>query len=113
MHEVRDSAIRAMDLIIAGRMKHKDDQALFQALQSLKSEHISILREYIAHATDDTLFSFLRMIEEKQNFDLIAYTSEDKKEFVSLKAISDLLFSELYTDEGWIAKYSAYPPSIK
>jgi len=111
--DVRDDAVHILNLTMTGKMKHPEDQAMFAALQHFSASQIQTLEQYILNAIDGATFRFLRLIEEKDTLDLIAYTSEDKKEFVSLKAISDLLFSELYTDEGWIAKYSAYPPSIK
>jgi hypothetical protein len=51
------------------------------------------------------------MIENSEEFDLIK-TSNSGNE-LSLREISDGLCGELYTEDGWIERFSKYPPSIK
>lgn len=51
------------------------------------------------------------MIEQNEEYDLIKYT-DDEKSFVSLRDISDGLSGELYTEDGWIEKFSTYKTTV-
>ena len=94
-------------------MKSPDSVTLYEKTKDLPEDILQLLQAFVYDSVDSIMHHFLWMIEEQESLDLITYEDDDKKHFLSLKDLSDGLCGELYTDEGWIAKYSAYPPSIK
>lgn len=66
---------------------------------SLSSDDIEIVRWLIPEIVDVSLHNMLFMIEENDDIELL-FENEN------LKEISDGLAGELYTEDGWIDKFS-------
>ena len=110
VREVRDSTVRVHSLIMDGKMNSKENLELHQLVASESSEKREIAERYVRNAVDNAIHNFLWMIEQYEEFDLI-YRDGDK--VISLRDISDGLCGEPLTEEGWIARFSKYPPSIE
>lgn len=110
---VRDRVLANIDKILSGHMGGKENQILYTKAKNLSTEQQELIREYSRESVDSTLHYFLWMFEQYEEYDLIKYLDTKTKQFVSIRDASDGLYGELYTEEGWIEKFSKYPPSIE
>lgn len=107
MKVVRDDALEDFEMIFEGKMKTREAKLLFEFLQA--NPHCrEIVETAVAYAVDKSIHKFLRLFETNDEFSLSALESS---EVINLNLVSDGLAGELYGD-GWIFKYSEYPPSI-
>ncbi|MCF7360839.1 hypothetical protein L3V23_01845 [Vibrio sp. A1-b2] len=106
MSEVRDEAIEKYEMIAQGKIRSKSAQDLNSKLSKLDDEQLSLVREVVVSSVDDVLHNLLWMIE--QSGDQITLTCNDENNAVNIHTISDGLSGEMYTEDGWIAKYSRY-----
>jgi hypothetical protein len=107
---VRDDAICDYEQLESGELKPPDDQDLHRRLRSLPKEHIALVREIAIRMVDQTLHNCLWMLEGGEGLELLFKTGDG--EVVNLTELSDGLAGELYSEEGWIAKFSKYPPTL-
>lgn len=112
VEKVRDEAIDVMCLVLRGQMNSQESKELYAEARFLSPEQINLVERFIRHTVDNTLHHFLWMIEQEDDVDLVVYETDDKKP-ISLKEISDGLCGEPYTEDGWIERFSQFPPSIK
>jgi len=78
----------------------KDKMELFQ---SFSDNEKKIVKEYIFELISGTLFDFLRIFEEHEEFKIVY--EEDGKQ-VNLNKISEMLKAEPIIDNGWIQRFS-------
>lgn len=113
MEHCRDSALEVFHATLEGKMKSPDCVNLYQRSLNFSDENKTILKDFVYSFIDNTIHHFLWELEDNYEFDLIYYKDKEKnpKDFVSLPEISDGLCGEPLTEDGWIEKYSKYPPS--
>jgi hypothetical protein len=112
MYDVRDYCLDQFNNSIT-KEAHTERKKLFKKnFNQLSPEEQEFVKNIALEMVDSALHYFLWMIEQNEEYDLINYT-DNKENFVSLRDISDGLCGELYTEDGWIEKYSKYPPSIE
>ena len=99
--EVRDGTIDSMNKMIDGTMKGTTAKLIRKKIAILNEEQIEVLKELILEIVDCSLDSMLFMIEGDPELQLIF-------QGVDLKEVSDGLSGELYTEDGWIQKFSEY-----
>jgi len=104
MLEVRDRAINEWTGIIEGRMKSPISQKIFEKLQHLQPEDKIYLKQLFSEVVDTTLHFLLSLVEESEQIDIVFHA--DSGETLNIKEISDGLAGELYTEDGWIARFS-------
>ncbi|WP_102263976.1 epimerase [Mesobacillus jeotgali] len=98
---VRDEAIEQWDMTIQGKMKSEESQRLYNLISlSGQSELINTL---VPKIVDTTLHHLLWTLEQDESIDV---TINDGNKPVSIKDISDGLAGELYTEDGWINRFS-------
>lgn len=107
--EVFDASLERLNNIVDGNVKAPKLLTLHQELKNVDKNNVDIMRNFAKECIQNTLHNFLWMIEQSDGFDLVAKIDDQT---TSLKEISDGLCGELYTKEGWIEKYSKYPPTI-
>jgi hypothetical protein len=103
IREVRDQSIMDWDMLLDNKMKGARAERLRQFLASLHSEELHALRRLVPQVVDTTLHYLLLMIEETG---LRVSVQMPSGELQDLKEISDGLPGELYSDQGWIARFS-------
>lgn len=103
MEWVRDWSIEELDNLIHGNEKAPEQKKLGRQFKSLSSVSEEALEKLVPIAVDITLHYFLWLIEENQNLDLVLKTPNGIQ---SLKSESDGLSGELYSSNGWIARFS-------
>lgn len=100
IEEIRDISIEDMDKMIEGTMKGEDSKIIFEKILNFTDEQKDILKFVVSITVDKVLDSFLFMIEQHENIGLL-YKG------INLNEESDGLSGELYTEDGWIQKYTS------
>jgi hypothetical protein len=102
--EVRDRAIVRVLSILGGTLQRPGAQVLHEQLRSLSSDERNAVEMLSIEAVDSTLHRLLLLLEESNLMDCRLATNAQS---VSLKDASDGLAGELYSDAGWIARFSS------
>ena len=103
MLEVRDRTIRNWDMILDGKMKGSVAQQVRDKMLNFNREQIEVLKWLIPQIVDLNLHNLLAMVEEHNEIKLGVYDGETNK---NINEISDGLAGELYTEDGWIKRFS-------
>lgn len=101
MQRVRDEAIEQWEMTLKGKMKNENSQRLYNLATA--SGQSQLINELVPQIVDTTLHHLLWTLEQEDSID-ISVSNDDKK--ASLKALSDGLPGELYTEDGWISRFS-------
>ena len=101
MTEVRDLTIEKYEDIAKGKIKSQVGIELNKKLILFNDEQKQIISSLIKYSIDETLHNFLHMIEQNDDVDILV----DKE---NVKTISDGLCGELYSEDGWVNRYSNY-----
>jgi hypothetical protein len=104
--EVRDRVIDRIYSILGGRLKSVGGQTMHEALSAMSSTEREVAKQFAIETVDATLHRFLVLIEQS---DMIDVRVKSFGEVVQLREISDGLAGELYSDQGWIARFSKQP----
>ena len=110
--EAYDHPRTGLKQIIRGEAKTFPRLAPFcEQFEKLDTQGKEVFEELIAQYMEESLFNFLRMIEENEEYSL---TYRDSKgELFNLGEMSDSLFAELPGELGWIGKFSRFHQSQK
>lgn len=100
IEETRDISIRNMNKRIDGTMKGEESQIIYKKIAGFTDEQKEILKFVVSETVDNVLDSFLFMVEQHENISLLYNDTNLNEE-------SDGLSGELYTEDGWIEKYSS------
>ncbi|CAM4503942.1 hypothetical protein FHS16_004556 [Paenibacillus endophyticus] len=100
MSGVRDQSISFWDKLIEGKMRGSMSKKISE---SYSTEQLEILTDIISQVVDTTLHNLLWTIEQEDQIHLKVQLDEDA---IDIKEASDGLAGELYTEDGWIIKYS-------
>lgn len=82
----RDRTVKESIDILEGKSKDRISKVISKNLQNLSVEQRAAVENFLIDAVDGALDNFLWMIEQSEEFDLIAY---DDKGIYSLDQISD------------------------
>jgi predicted PhzF superfamily epimerase YddE/YHI9 len=101
---VRDKAILEWDMIVDGKMKDASSKEIKKNLMKFNAEQIDLVRRLIPQIVDTTLHHLLWTLEQEKSIDVAVKT--DSEVVPSIREISDGLAGELYTEDGWIMRFS-------
>ena len=102
---VRDYTISEWDRdIVRKNATVRAGKILYEKFKNCTPEQLELIRWLIPQVVDTTLHYFLCMFEQEENID-IAVTL-DGEYIERLQDISDGLCGELYTEDGWISRFS-------
>lgn len=104
MEEVRDRAIREMDMTLSGHMKGESAQRIRKVLRGFSAEDIEALKWLLPQVVDATIHHLLWTLETEETINVTVSIGEETSE--SLREVSDGLCGEVYGEDGWIALYS-------
>lgn len=110
MTNVRDDTFSYLQRLLSGQMADVASAKVYGDLQKLSPKDMELLERVLALAVDGSLARFLNFIDE---FGIALLFRTRTGEAVDIRAISDGLAGELHTDDGWIARFSAFSDSIK
>ncbi|MGI9573310.1 hypothetical protein ACRYJU_04415 [Alloalcanivorax xenomutans] len=105
--EVRDEAIEKFEMVASGRIKSELAQKIHQKLSVFSDDEKKTIRDVVVSSIDDVIHNILWMIEQREeDVSLLCGGKGVKKEDVN--KLSDGLSGEIYSEDGWIAKFSRY-----
>lgn len=106
MRRIRDEAISDWDMILDGTMKDERSQKVRAELAGLDfdSSQVAFIRWLIPQVVDTTLHHLLWTLEQEETVNVAVKT--EGAEIASLREASDGLAGELYSEDGWIARFS-------
>jgi len=107
IRKVRDEAISDWKKMIHGQMKGASAEQVREILRPLSAEDKEIVTQIIPGIVDTVLHHLLWTVEQNADLQLGIRTDQGIE---SLREISDGLPGELYSDEGWIARFSKESP---
>lgn len=104
---IRDQSIFEFEAILNGRMKSKSSIELSNEIKAFDENQINVLKKVVFNSIDSVIYNILNMLEQnEENMKLlISQDGNDEKNIVEL---SDGLSGELFTENGWIEKFSKY-----
>ncbi len=98
-----DSSYGSILEVVDGTCPNMMKKELMVIFDKFKFEEKILIKKYIYELISGTLFDFLRIFEENEQFK-IYYESENQK--VNLVEISEMLKSEPIIENGWIERFS-------
>lgn len=98
IEEVRDVSIRRVKAILSGTLKAEPDRILHAELSAIG--HRETLEEFGVYVVNHVVFNILWFFEQNEDYRLIGPSGS------SLSEESDGLQGELFTEDGWIARFS-------
>lgn len=101
-YEVRDNTIEIFEKIFDGTMKGMTAQNVRDKISIFNEDQKKILLWLVSKSIDQCMHNMLFMLEEHEEIEML-YNSQNIAEE------SDGLSGELYTEDGWIEKYSRKP----
>ncbi|TAA72665.1 epimerase [Planococcus salinarum] len=105
IEQVRDESIEDWERILGGKMKDEESQQLFNEVQSLHSEQLQLIMKLIPKVVDSTLHHFLWTLEQEEEVNIVITLEEENP--INIRENSDGLAGELYTEDGWISRFSS------
>ena len=99
MNDIRDRTIHGYDMRITGKMRDESSQKLFGEVQQLNDSQRQLIERIIPQIVDLSIHNMLCMVEEHSNIDV-------QMDGESISEISDGLAGELYSEDGWIQRFS-------
>lgn len=104
MRKVRDQTILEWQMILDGRMKGTDAEMVRRTLEDLTSSQQDIVRSKITKVVYTALHNLLWGLEQEDGLNICCV--EEDGSHVNLSTVSDGLAGELYSEHGWIARFS-------
>lgn len=106
MTRVRDQSLAFVERLTAGRMPDAKSKEFFSRFHTLSPGDAEIAKELAVQASDAAIARFLHYLEENEFEVLVRDESGEKHDIVTT---SDGLAGELFTKDGWVARFSQYP----
>jgi ethanolamine ammonia-lyase large subunit len=100
MNRVRDEAIDDWERIIDGKMNDEESVQIHKSLSDKEKELIRIL---VPKIVDTTLHHLLWTLEQDDSLEFMVNDGTKKE---NINDISDGLTGEMYTEDGWIYRFS-------
>ena len=102
--KVRDGTIQHWMMIADGRMKGERSLQLRERLCTMTDHDGGIAMALVPEVVDSVLHNLLTMLEQAEDLKIAIELGDQT--VVNLREVSDGLSGELYSDEGWIARFS-------
>lgn len=104
---IRDQSIFEFEAILNGRMKSKSSIELSNEIKAFDENQINVLKKVVFNSIDSVIYNVLNMLEQnEENMKLLI--SQDGNDEKNILELSDGLSGELFTENGWIEKFSEY-----
>ena len=105
IENVRDNSLFVFEGILSGHMKGVESKNLCEKLNGLSAQELALIKQIAYKMVDLTIHNTMFFFEQGIDGWKI---SNSEKNVDDLTSISDGLAGELYTEDGWIEKYSKY-----
>ena len=107
IQRIRDETIEEWYETVDGKKKGITAEKIQKLLASFNDEQLDVLRQLIPEIVDTTLHYLLWTLEQENSINVSVEIGGEMSP--SIRDVSDGLAGELYSEDGWIAKYSKYP----
>lgn len=104
MEKIRDEAIDDWERIFHGKMRDKESKKTFELLSTFSPEQVQFMISLFPEIIDTTLHHLLWTLEQEEDINVLVNAEENKCS--NIREISDGLAGELYTEDGWISRFS-------
>ncbi|MBD7970447.1 epimerase [Paenibacillus gallinarum] len=104
MERIRDEAIDDWERIFQGKMRDNESKKIFETLSTFSPEQVQFIANLFPKIVDTTLHHFLWTLEQEEDINVLVKATESK--YSNIREISDGLAGELYTEDGWISRFS-------
>lgn len=101
----RDTMLEELERLFARQAKAPALQDLQESLQSFSDAERNVIRELVDELAITSMHAFLFSLQESSDLDEGIELRVDGQEIAK---ISDGLHGEIFTDEGWIKRFSRY-----
>jgi hypothetical protein len=108
MTKVRDEAITNWRMIVQGTLKGERASRIREVLKAVPENQQAVFLQLVPDVVDTVLHHLLWTFEQVEDVDIAVRL--DDQTVPSLREASDGLAGELYSDEGWIARFSKEHP---
>lgn len=103
MRKVRDEAVLSWKMMLDGRMKGEAAEKVRSIVRDFSENDKQILSQLVPGIVDTVLHHLLWMAEQELDIQLGIKSADGTED---LRDISDGLPGELYSSDGWIARFS-------
>ncbi|EMO4163627.1 hypothetical protein [Morganella morganii] len=104
---VRDQAVFEFEATLSGKIKSERAIRLYSEISGFDKHQIDILRKFVFTSIDNVIYNTLNMLEQNED-NMRLLISQDGDNEKNVVEISDGLSGELFTENGWIEKFSKY-----
>jgi hypothetical protein len=105
---LRDQALDDLEMLLRGAWKSSATQDMQRRLGLLTDDQKQLFREVANRVITTGMHEFLFALQEMSDANKGVEVQVDGSNIASL---SDGLHGEIFSEEGWIAKYSKFPHS--
>jgi hypothetical protein len=105
MSKIRDEAIDDWERIFQGKMNDDESKKVFEELKSFNPKQVQFIIDLLPKIVDTTLHHLLWTLEQEEDINVLVKLEENK--YLNIREISDGLTGELYTEDGWISRFSS------
>lgn len=107
VRNTRDKMLGDLDMLLRGAWKAPASQALQAKLAGFTDAQKAVIREVAEHMTTTGMHDLLFALQEEADADGFVRVLVDGTEVTKL---SDGMHGEIFTEDGWIARFSKFPP---
>jgi hypothetical protein len=100
INNVRDESIDDWERILEGKMNDEESKQIYNTLSDSEK---ALLGRFLPKIVDTTLHHLLWTLEQEEILELTVNTGIEKE---NINEISDGLAGELYSEDGWICRFS-------
>lgn len=104
---VRDQTVFEFEATLSGKIKSERAIRLYSEISGFDKHQIDILRKFVFTSIDNVIYNTLNMLEQNED-NMRLLISQDGDNEKNIVEISDGLSGELFTENGWIEKFSKY-----
>jgi hypothetical protein len=105
-HHLRDAALRRAEAILSHSLKSPATQSLQAEVHGFSPQQREALRSVVRDAVDAGIHEFLSMLQEHSDLGGSVNVLANGQDVATL---SDGLQGEVYSTNGWYARFSAFP----
>lgn len=99
IREVRDRSILEFDMRVEGKMMDETSLMLSKEIQNMNAEQRNLINKIIPQIIDLCIHNTICLVEECEEITVLV-------DDTNISECSDGLAGELYTEDGWIQKYT-------
>jgi hypothetical protein len=104
IERIRDEAIDDWERIFQGKTRDSESKKIFETISTFSPEQVQFILNLFPKIVDTTLHHLLWTFEQEENMNISVRAEENA--YFNIRDISDGLAGELYTEDGWISRFS-------